>query len=441
MKEGSSSKMRRGIYIAVVVLIGLIWGCRSESTDSAESRNERQRHAADPQTAQLLVEAQQAFEDGALNKALVLTDSVMQVSPDLADLHFLRARILSDLQRPDLAEKAYNEVLERDPTYRGAWLNLANAAFRKGSYELALERYRKELGVHSSPRVWVAIGSTYEQQRQPDSARYAYERAIALDSTYASAYLHLGQLYKNTGALDQAVSVSRKGVQLDPDNVDYRYALGSLLVLTANAQDAVPHLEAVLEARPWHYWSAYNLGRAFRQLGRQDMARQYLDRAQRMQDHLEEIEYWQGLAESNPDQFMLWVKLADALRRAGREHEAEQADRVARSHAPHYMIHELEDSAAATAHRFAGSAFVNGEVRVAAERYRALLATAENQPDIWHNLGVIYAASGRVDEARDAWETAVQQEPNHAGSRTLLYQLEQPYVPGGRSGGDRTAAP
>jgi len=120
------------------------------------------------------------------------------------------------------------QVLDRDRTYEGAWLNLGNTVFRKRAYGRALERYRKELSAYPSPKVWVAIGSTYEKQRQPDSARYAYDQAIALDSTYASAYLHLGQLHKSRGALDQAVAASRIGLRLDPDNVNYQYAGSSM---------------------------------------------------------------------------------------------------------------------------------------------------------------------------------------------------------------------
>lgn len=67
------------------------------------------------------------------------------------------------------------------------------------------------------------------------------------------------------------------------------------------------------------------------------------------------------------------------------------------------------------------------------ERYRSLLSSDENRPDIWLNLGVVYAASGRIDAAREAWETALRYAPKHVGARALLFQLEQPYIPGGRS--------
>ncbi len=424
--------MKQGICILAVALLAVACSSNDDATN--------QPGEADPQAAEWLLQAQQAFDQGALNVALSLTDSVKQVAPDLADLYFLRARIFTDMQRSDLAETAYRRVLERDPTYEGAWLNLANVAFREGAYGRALERYRKELAAHPSPRVWVAIGSTYEERHQADSALHAYDQAIALDSTYASAYLHLGQLHRSRGALEQAVQAARHGVRLDPENVDYQYVLGSLLVLTGDAEEAVAYLEAVIETRPWHYWATYNLGRAFANLGRQEDARHYLDRATDLQDNLEEIEYWQSLARSNPDQFMLWAKLAHALREVGRESESPEASRVALSLAPRYMVHDMEDSTAASVHRLAGTALINGNVSGAIDQYRSLLERAEDRPRIWMNLGVVYAASGRLDEAREAWEMVLRYAPSHTGTRTLLFELSQPYVPGGRTG-EEVASP
>lgn len=431
----SENVQKIGATLLAAIVVAFFIGCTPRSSEDAGGGDAA---AANPEAAQWLLRAQDALEMGALNAALVLTDSAMQAAPELADVHFLRARTFTDLQRPELAEAAYQEVLERDPAYEGAWLNLGNVAFRKQAYALALERYRKELAAYPSPKVWVAIGSTYEGQRQPDSARYAYEQAISLDSTYASAYLHLGQLYKSTGALERAVEVSRTGVRLDAENINYRYALGSMLVLAGKSEEAVDHLGAVVEARPWHYWAHYNLGRAYAALGRSDEAQHHFDRAQHLQDDLQEIEYWKSLAGSNPDQFMLWVKLSSALRRTGREAEAQEADRVVRSLAPQYMAHEMANPTLSSEHRRAGMALINGDVADAVERYRNLARANADRPELWVNLGVLYAASGQVDAARKAWETALRHTPDHPGARAYLFQLDQPYIPGGRGDGARS---
>jgi tetratricopeptide (TPR) repeat protein len=65
-------------------------------------------------------------------------------------------------------------------------------------------------------------------------------------------------------------------------------------------------------------------------------------------------------------------------------------------------------------------ALINGDVAGAVERYRSLLSSDENPPDIWLNLGVVYAASGRIDAAREAWETALRYVPKHVGARAFF---------------------
>jgi tetratricopeptide (TPR) repeat protein len=170
-------EMKHGVLLPAIALLVVIFSCTSRPEEDAVSGGERP--AGDFRAALWLVQAQQALEQGALNNALILTDSAMHEAPELTDLYFLRARIFTDMQRLDLAEEAYFQVLDRDRTYEGAWLNLGNAAFRKRAYGRALERYRKELSAYP----------------------------------YASAYLHLGQLHKSRGALDQAVAVSRTCVR------------------------------------------------------------------------------------------------------------------------------------------------------------------------------------------------------------------------------------
>jgi Flp pilus assembly protein TadD len=33
--------------------------------------------------------------------------------------------------------------------------------------------------------------------------------------------------------------------------------------------------------------------------------------------------------------------------------------------------------------------------------------------DVWQNLGVVYARSGRINKARDSWKAALKYEPNN----------------------------
>lgn len=416
----------------IVFLMGLstmIAACGGEP-EPPPSVTERARVQADPRAAQFLVEAQDAYDAGAYGAAFLLTDSAAYYAPELADVPFLRGRILTELSRLDEARAAYERVLALDSTYQGTYLNLGNLALRRAQHGPALAFFKRELARHPAPAVWLSAGRAYEQLRQPDSARLAYERAIAADTAYASAYLRLGQLLKDQGDLAGAIVASERGLRLDPDNLAYQYVVGALYLLAGRGEEAVPLLQNVVDRQPWHYWGHYNLGRALVQVGEAEAAERYLSRARALQASLSEIDHWRELAKNNPDQYMLWVKLSRALRDVGRDEEAAQADAVALTLAPHYLIHSLGTEAERAAHQVALNALVAKRSAEAAAQYEALLKAQPDAADVWVNLGVVYGASGRTEEAVAAWQAARRHRPDHPLAKIYLFQLAQPYISG-----------
>lgn len=411
--------------LGVGLMLGMLAGC---TQDDGLTRTERARKNVHPKAAEYLLLAQDAMESGNFASALVLADSAGTYAPELADVPFLKARLYGDMQRLGDALTEYQKTLEMDPEYRGAWRNMGNLALRGGDYQRAYGLYRHELDVYEDPEVWVLIGRTYEQRQMADSARMAFERAIEMNPELAEGYLRLGQIYKELGNLEKAVAVSREGLALDPQNLNYQYAVGSLLILTGELEEAEGYLRAVVNAQPWHYWANYNLGRTLVRLGQEAEAQEYLSHAERLQQHLAEIDYWEGLARNNPEHLMLWVKLADALRRAGRVEEAERATSMALSLAPRYMMREFEGPLAEE-NVEAGMAMVRGDIDAALAHYQQLVKAHPDVADLWVNLGIVYAARGQVDEAQSAWETAMQHVPQHRFAKGYLHQILQTYIP------------
>ena len=56
-----------------------------------------------------------------------------------------------------------------------------------------------------------------------------------------------------------------------------------------------------------------------------------MDLAKEMQKDIESIDYWNNLANMNPDQTLLWINLGDAYRKMSRFDEAKNAFQVALS--------------------------------------------------------------------------------------------------------------
>ncbi len=75
------------------------------------------------------------------------------------------------------------------------------------------------------------------------------------------------------------ISELREMLELDPEDVELRYALGLHLLEDddGDPKEAVEHLSNVLEIEPGHVASHLALGQAYMRLGKDDEARETLE--------------------------------------------------------------------------------------------------------------------------------------------------------------------
>ncbi len=68
------------------------------------------------------------------------------------------------------------------------------------------------------------MGRAYVELGLVDSARIAFEQAIALDSLYSPAYFNLALLLEDEGHREEALRNAQKALSLDSRNLDYSYS-------------------------------------------------------------------------------------------------------------------------------------------------------------------------------------------------------------------------
>lgn len=363
-----------------------------------------------------LIRAQNAFNKKAFKEALNLADSTEKYAPDLADAYFLRGLIFTELRRYREAETVYQHVLSIDPSYEGVYMNLGNTAFRQGDQERALELYQKEFQQNPSAEVLHQIGWFYGKISQPDSALSAYNKALEFDSTHTKTLMRLAEIYKEDGELEKALALTQQGIELAPTNTNYRYFLGSLLLLKGDIPEAINTLGRVVYERPWHYWANYNLGQALIRSGEPEKGQVYLTRAEKLQEELKNIQDWENLAENNPDQLGLWVNLGEAYRRAGRNQEAIEAFNIALNLEPRFV---------ALQNNLANLYLIEQDTSAAIFHYESIVNRFPAFSTVWLNLGVVYANSGKIDDARRAWRTALEYSPGDTTAARYLKILDE----------------
>ena len=369
----------------------------------------------DPAVAGLIFQAETAFRNGYYNAALAITDSSLVNSPHSADIHFLRGRVFTKLARLNEAEVAYRTVLSLNPNYQGAWFNMGTNSIRQDDLPAAIAHYKSEMLLYPSARTMVQIGRAYADLGKIDSATFAYEDAIKTDSKNAAAYMRLGHLYKDRGDITKAIDYATIGLDLDPENLDYKYIIGSLLLLNEEPKASLPFFRAVTSKRPWHYWAHHNLGQALYRIGDETQGQHYMDLAKELQKGIQEVENWRNLANMNPDQLMLWVNLGNSLKNMGRIQEAKDAFLVALSISP--MSFALQNN-------IANLCLMDGDTVQAINRYKTILSFDSTLVDIWLNLGVVHASSGRINDARQAWMKGLEHDSDNTTLKDYLETLD-----------------
>ena len=121
-------------------------------------------------------------------------------------------------------------------------------------------------------QLYLNRGSGYFQQRQYESARTEFERAVAARPDDASAHANLGVTLAMLGEEELSRDELNAAVELDATNVLANYNLATLLAARGEDEAAVLHFEAALREKPDHLQARLNLANSLRRLGRFDAA-------------------------------------------------------------------------------------------------------------------------------------------------------------------------
>lgn len=377
----------------------------------------KQEPASDQLTGWLLLQGTEALHQHDFRTALAIADSALKQAPDGSDkanAYFFRARVLSDVGRLEEADADYHKVLEQAPDYRGVWNNLGNNSYRQQAYHRAIAYYQTEMVVHPAPIPLRGMGRAYVELGLVDSARYAFEQAIALDSLYPPAYFNLALLLDDEGYSEEALRNAQKALSLDSGNLDYQYLVGSYLVRMGRSEAARGYLQAVVEARPWHPGALYNLGQALVHLGQRDEAQKYLNQAEVVRAQQAKIDHLENTVRALPYDPLAHAGLGFALRLVGRYNDAMHAYQVAL---------QLDPGNVEILNNTASLCLIRGDTTLAINYFRTILQIQPTFVEAWLNLGSVYAMLNEPEAARQAWQMALRYEPNHPIAKAYLAKI------------------
>lgn len=113
------------------------------------------------------------------------------------------------------------------------WLRQAelSAVQDQGAMPQAISCFQKAIAIDPTyADAHCNLGSAFLRQDQVKDAVLAYKEAIDIDPQFAQAYFNLGIVFSNTGNIDEAIACLESAIALEPTSIQAREYLSQLLI-------------------------------------------------------------------------------------------------------------------------------------------------------------------------------------------------------------------
>lgn len=162
------------------------------------------------------------------------------------------------ITRGDLtsAEREIRAAMEMKPDVALAHYNLALIAEAREDWRTAEAEYRRELELHPKAAYKAAfnLGRLYERLGDGVREREALKQAVEVNDQFPEGWCYLAKAYLDSGNLDEAVAVAKKGLEIGPESAGAplaHFVLGDVYAKRGRMAEAARELAAgrALETR------------------------------------------------------------------------------------------------------------------------------------------------------------------------------------------------
>jgi adenylate cyclase len=181
---------------------------------------------------------------------LAAVERALALNPELAEAHAVKARILSEENRSDEAEREIEIALRLNPESHQVNKIVALLRFRRKKIEEAAAYWEKAVTLEENDfgsagmliSVYAALGEHDAAQRAAKIALERCEKILARDSNNVAAFGHASVALAVLGEYERAKEWMERALLVDPDNVTMRYNFACNLALYLHDKDAALEL-------------------------------------------------------------------------------------------------------------------------------------------------------------------------------------------------------
>lgn len=215
------------------------------------------------------------FSDGDDEGAADAFGRALTINPAHTPALAARAEALRRAGDLAAARADYEQVLRREPESVAARARTASLLREAGAHDDAQKVLREALRlVGGSSPIYLELGLVYLAQNRLELAELVLSKAAVLDAKNPAIQNALALVSMKRHRDQEAFERFDRASELDPDFLDARFNVASVLIDAGDYARARTELEAVVAKRPGDMSAVVALGVAFRGLGDHKKARE-----------------------------------------------------------------------------------------------------------------------------------------------------------------------
>jgi tetratricopeptide (TPR) repeat protein len=324
-----------------------------------------------------------------LKKAVAVDPKSVQACADLADFYRL------DRQDPE-AEQVLQDGIAKNPEGTSLyieWASMLASEGKKDEAEAVLDKLRKQLP--SSVEAAIAIGDFYFVRKDSDRALAEYRRGLSVSPRNLDIEKRMQDLFLETNQTQSAADLDRDLTKNAPRDISVRIDHGRLLMAQGNSVEAINELQRAVADDAGFPQAHYFLAMAYWQNGELGQANAALQDALKVSP---------GLAIALQALVRLSLAQKDLLN--AQIYAQELVQRFPADPADRELLAEVLAQ--------------QGQLGQAEAQNLVAKQLVPNDPIVHINLGQIYSAEKKWQEAQKEFEEALEVDPHNT---TALWQL------------------
>jgi tetratricopeptide (TPR) repeat protein len=368
---------------------------------------------------------------GRYAKAIADFSKAIDLDPNNAAPWHNRGAAYCSLGQSDGAIADFSKVIDLDPNKATNWYDRGITYFHFGRYDKAVADFSRAL--ERDPTLadaWDYRGAAYgDHLGQPAKAVADFTKVLELRPDQARCWINRGNAYRNLGRFDKAVADFSRAIELDPNDADTWNDRGAAYCdHLGQPAKAVADFTKVIELRPKGVHGWCNRGNAFRRLDQHDRAVADYSTAIDLDGRFVAAWYGRSLAHGNLGRYAKAIAdCSRAIELDPRHADAHNGLAWLLATCPDAKLRDpdravaLARKAVQLAPKDANNWGTLGTAHYRAGDWQAAVAALDRSlalkpgwdADAWLFLAMTHRKLGRDDEARRAYDRAIQWLEGH----------------------------